>query len=179
MTATTEPTARLDERQFEHYLGRDTKTNVLFVGVLADEIRRYAAERGVTLERVCTPRYIERDGRRERIGDDIKIDEAAVDLIEQAIFAAVRAMRRTVNRAAVMAEGVCAMSATTAVPINRTRLAAMMQNQGVSGRQLAKAAGYRSHTHVQRVLRGEAGAVGSDPARRIALYLGVDVDDLA
>ena len=71
------------------------------------------------------------------------------------------------------------MTATTFVPVNRTRLAAMMQDQGVSGRQLAKAAGYRSHTHVQRVLRGEAGSVGSDPARRIALYLGVDVDDLA
>ena len=104
-TTTTEPTAMFDERQFEHYLGRDTKTNVLFVGVLADEIRRYAAERGVTLERVCTPRYIERDGRRERIGDDIKIDEAAVDLIDRAIFAAVRAMRRTVNKAADVAEG--------------------------------------------------------------------------
>lgn len=71
------------------------------------------------------------------------------------------------------------MSATTFVPVDRTRLAAMMQVQGVSGRQLATAAGYMSHTHVQRVLRGEAGAVGSDAARRIALYLGVGVDDLA
>ena len=70
-------------------------------------------------------------------------------------------------------------ASATSVPVNRDKLARMMQNQGVSGRQLAKAAGYRSHTHVQRVLRGEAGAVGSDPAWRIALYLGVDVDDLA
>jgi len=104
-TTTTEPSAMFDERQFERELGRDTKTNVLLVATLADEIRRYAAERGVTLERVCTPRYVERDGRRERVGDDIKIDEAAVDLIDRAIFAAVRAMRRTVNKAADVVEG--------------------------------------------------------------------------
>ena len=71
------------------------------------------------------------------------------------------------------------MTATSSVPVNRDKLAAMMHVQGVSGRQLATAAGYRSHAHVQRLLRGEAGAVGSDPARRIALYLGVEVDDLA
>ena len=104
MTATAEPTAMIDERQFERHLARETKTNVLLVSTLADEIRRYAAERGVTLRRVCTPRYTDRSGRPERVGDDIKIDEAAADLIERVILTAVRSMRRTV-KAAVAAEG--------------------------------------------------------------------------
>lgn len=61
---------------------------------------------------------------------------------------------------------------------DRKRLAKLMTIQGVSGRQLAAAAGYRSHTYIQRLLRGEVRTLDVDPAVRIALYLGVGVDDL-
>lgn len=61
---------------------------------------------------------------------------------------------------------------------DRKKLAKLMAIQGVSGRQLAAAAGYRSHTYVQRLLRGEVRTLEVDPAVRIALFLGVGVDDL-
>jgi transcriptional regulator with XRE-family HTH domain len=61
---------------------------------------------------------------------------------------------------------------------DRKKLAKLMLIQGVSGRQLAAAAGYRSHTYLQRLLRGEVTTLDVDPAVRIALFLGVGVDDL-
>ena len=67
MTATTEPTAMIDERQFEHYLGRDTKTNVLFVGVPPDLVGQHADEQDVRLrvaaEGALDPALIEHRGR--------------------------------------------------------------------------------------------------------------------
>lgn len=48
----------------------------------------------------------------------------------------------------------------------------------ISGRELARVAGYRSHTYMQRILRGEAKTLDPEPALRIAQFFGVGVDDL-
>jgi len=61
---------------------------------------------------------------------------------------------------------------------DRKQLAKLMVIQGVSGRQLSAAAGYASHTYVQRLLRGEVLSLRADPARRIARHLGVETTDL-
>lgn len=61
---------------------------------------------------------------------------------------------------------------------DRKQLAKLMVIQGVSARQLAKAAGWKSHSYMNRLLAGEVRTLGTDPALRIAHYLGVGVDDL-
>lgn len=61
---------------------------------------------------------------------------------------------------------------------DRARLAKLMAVEGVSQRQLAGVAGWKSHTYVHRLLTGEAQAVDVDPALRIAHRLGVTVDSL-
>ena len=61
---------------------------------------------------------------------------------------------------------------------NRKGLLKLMAIQNVSGRQLATAAGYKSHTYMQRLLRGDVSTLDLEPAVRIAKYLGVGVDDL-
>lgn len=48
----------------------------------------------------------------------------------------------------------------------------------ISGRELARVAGYRSHTYMQRILRGEVRTLEPEPAVRIAKFFGVGVDDL-
>lgn len=58
------------------------------------------------------------------------------------------------------------------------RLAKLMVIQGVSGRTLAENAGWKSHTYLQRLLKGEAKNVEPEHAVRIAYYLGVGTDDL-
>lgn len=58
------------------------------------------------------------------------------------------------------------------------QLAKLMVIQGVSARQMAKVAGWKSHTYMQRLLRGEAKTLEVEPAVRIANALGVGVDDL-
>ncbi|WKW86331.1 helix-turn-helix DNA binding domain protein [Gordonia phage Budski] len=60
----------------------------------------------------------------------------------------------------------------------RKRLAKLMIVQDVSHRRLAMAAGWRSHSYVSRLLRGEAKTLDTEPALRIAAFLGVGVDDL-
>lgn len=62
--------------------------------------------------------------------------------------------------------------------IDRKKIAKLMVIQGVSARRLAMAAGWRSHTYMQRILRGEARNIDPEPAVRIAKFLGVGVDDL-
>lgn len=62
--------------------------------------------------------------------------------------------------------------------IDRKRLAKLMAIQGVSGRQLANAVGWRSHTYLQRLLRGEVDTLDVNKAVRIAEYLQVGIDDL-
>lgn len=59
-----------------------------------------------------------------------------------------------------------------------TRLKRLMAVQDVSARQLAKAAGWKSHSYMNRLLKGEAVNVEPEPAVRIAKFLGVGVDDL-
>lgn len=63
---------------------------------------------------------------------------------------------------------------------DRKQLAKLMAIQGVSNRQLARAAGWSSHSYMNRLLDPKAGvkSLGTDPALRIAHYLGVGVDDL-
>lgn len=58
------------------------------------------------------------------------------------------------------------------------RLNRLLVVQDVSARQLAKAAGYASHSYVTRILRGEITTVTPERAARIARFLQVGVDDL-
>jgi transcriptional regulator with XRE-family HTH domain len=50
--------------------------------------------------------------------------------------------------------------------------------QDVSQRELARAAGYKSHSYLGRLLRGEVKTLEPDAALRIAHHLGLPVDDL-
>jgi transcriptional regulator with XRE-family HTH domain len=61
---------------------------------------------------------------------------------------------------------------------DRKKLAKLMAIQGVSLRGLARGAGFGSHAYLGRLLRGEANTVTPESAARIALFLGVGVDDL-
>lgn len=58
------------------------------------------------------------------------------------------------------------------------KLAKLMVIQEVSQRQLAAAAGYKSHAYMGRLLRGEVKSLEPEAALRIAEYLGMPVDDL-
>ncbi|GLB62709.1 hypothetical protein NCCP2495_05870 [Dietzia sp. NCCP-2495] len=62
--------------------------------------------------------------------------------------------------------------------LDRKRLARLMVIQGVSQRELAKAAGWSSHSYLGRLLAGEVKTLKTDPALRIAHKLQVGVDDL-
>lgn len=61
---------------------------------------------------------------------------------------------------------------------NRKGLRKLMAIQGVSARQLARAAGWKSHSYMNRLLSGEVSTLEVEPAARIARHLGVGVDDL-
>lgn len=61
---------------------------------------------------------------------------------------------------------------------DRKKLARLMIVQDVSQRELAQAAGWRSHSYLGRLLRGQVKTLDSDPALRIAHHLMVPVDDL-
>ena len=61
---------------------------------------------------------------------------------------------------------------------DRKQLAKLMVIQGVSARTLAKVAGWKSHSYMNRLLSGEVRTLATDPALRIAHHLGVGVDDL-
>lgn len=56
---------------------------------------------------------------------------------------------------------------------DRTLLAALMEQQGVTRRDLAESAGWKAHSYVNRLLSGEAKTLKTDPAARIAHRLGV------
>lgn len=58
-------------------------------------------------------------------------------------------------------------------PIQISRL---MVRKGVSARELSKAAGWKSHTYLLRILNGKIKSVQPEPARKIAEHLGVDPD---
>jgi transcriptional regulator with XRE-family HTH domain len=61
---------------------------------------------------------------------------------------------------------------------DRKKLAQILVIQGVSSRQLARAAGWKSHSYAGALLRGEKKTVTTDSAHRIARFLGHTVDDL-
>lgn len=61
---------------------------------------------------------------------------------------------------------------------DRKRLARLIEIQEVSKRSVAAAAGWSSHSYLQRLLSGEARTVKPEHAVKIATYLGVDVADL-
>lgn len=62
--------------------------------------------------------------------------------------------------------------------IDPKRLAKLMAIQDVSARELARDAGWKSHTYLQRLIRGEVDTLKPAPAARIARRLGVGMDDL-
>lgn len=61
---------------------------------------------------------------------------------------------------------------------DRKRLARLIEIQEVSQRRVAAAAGWKSHTYLQRLISGDANTVKPERAVLIATYLGVDVADL-
>lgn len=61
---------------------------------------------------------------------------------------------------------------------DRKKLARLMIVQDVSQRSLAEAAGWKSHSYLGRLLRGEVKTLGTEPAVRIAHKLMVPFDDL-
>lgn len=61
---------------------------------------------------------------------------------------------------------------------DRKMLQRLMIVQDVSNRTLAKAAGWRSHSYMNRLVKGEVKTLEPEPALRIAKFLGVGVEDL-
>lgn len=57
-------------------------------------------------------------------------------------------------------------------------LAALMLSKKISGRKISESAGWRSHTYLQRLLRGEVSTLRPEPAIAIAECLGVPTDVL-
>lgn len=72
----------------------------------------------------------------------------------------------------------CTIGAIWMELIDREKLARRMKQMGVSQRELARAAGWKSHSYMRRLLNGEARTLTTDPALRIAHYLHLDVDDI-
>lgn len=62
--------------------------------------------------------------------------------------------------------------------IDPKRIAKLIAIQDTSMREVARQAGWKSHTYVQRLIKGEAKNVDVVPAVRIALFFGVGTDDL-
>lgn len=62
--------------------------------------------------------------------------------------------------------------------IDPKKIKKLMVIKDVSARTLATEVGYRSHSYVTRILRGEIKNVTPEKAARIAAYLEVGVDDL-
>lgn len=61
---------------------------------------------------------------------------------------------------------------------NPKRLARLMAIQDVGTRELARIAGYRSHSYLSRLLRGKEDGLRIEPAVRIAAYLDVNLYDI-
>lgn len=56
---------------------------------------------------------------------------------------------------------------------DHTLLAELMEEQKKSARHMSRTAGWKSHTYMQRLLRGVERNVKAEPAARIAHELGV------
>lgn len=61
---------------------------------------------------------------------------------------------------------------------DRKKLARLMVIQEVSHRDLAAALGWKSHSYVGRLVRGEVRSIDVDAALKIAALLQTPVDDL-
>lgn len=61
---------------------------------------------------------------------------------------------------------------------DRKMLQRLMIVQDVSNRRLALAAGWKSHSYMNRLVKGEVKTLEPEPALRIAKFLGVGVEDL-
>lgn len=61
---------------------------------------------------------------------------------------------------------------------DRKKLLSVMIVQDVSQRELAEAAGWKTHSYLGRLLRGEVNTLKPDAALRIAHKLGLPVNDL-
>ena len=62
--------------------------------------------------------------------------------------------------------------------LDRKKLARLMVIQEVTQRELSTAAGWKSHSYLGRLLRGQVNTLELEPAVRIANHLRVGVDDL-
>lgn len=58
------------------------------------------------------------------------------------------------------------------------KLKRLMIVQDISQRELARAAGWKSHSYLGRLMSGKVTTLSTDPALRIAHALGVGVEDL-
>lgn len=58
------------------------------------------------------------------------------------------------------------------------KLKLLMELNGLSTRDLAEIAGYKSHTHIARVLRGQYKTLPPERALRIVAHFKQGVDDL-
>lgn len=61
---------------------------------------------------------------------------------------------------------------------DRKKLATLMALAGVSARELSAAAGWRSHSYMNRLLTGTVRTCKPEPALLIAERLGVDLAEL-
>ncbi|WP_210416672.1 helix-turn-helix transcriptional regulator [Glutamicibacter sp. ZJUTW] len=61
---------------------------------------------------------------------------------------------------------------------DRKKLLTIMEIQEVSRRELARVAGWHSHSYMNRLCNGDVDTLQPEPALRIAKFLGVGVDDL-
>lgn len=60
----------------------------------------------------------------------------------------------------------------------RERLLEILEQEEISRRRLAIAAGWSSHSYMNRLLNGEVSTLEVKPAVRIAKFLGLRVNDL-
>lgn len=61
---------------------------------------------------------------------------------------------------------------------DRKKLLTIMEIQEKSRRDVAQAAGWKSHSYMNRLCNGDVDTLKPEPALRIAKFLGVGVDDL-
>ncbi|WLP90221.1 helix-turn-helix transcriptional regulator [Gordonia sp. NB41Y] len=61
---------------------------------------------------------------------------------------------------------------------DRKKLASILIVQDISQRELARAAGWKSHSYMGRLLRGEAKTVDAEAAVRISHRLGLPLEHL-
>lgn len=62
--------------------------------------------------------------------------------------------------------------------IDPKKIRKLMIVQEISQRQLAEVIGWKSHSYLGRILNGQIKSIDSDAAARIAVTLGVGMDDL-